>query len=859
MIEFRCLGSLELHDPEVGREFHSVLAQPKRVALLAYLVLARPRGSHAREKLFALFWPAADALHARKALDQAVFVLRRGLGAGVVERREDGSVHIDPTRLSCDALHFEEMLEQGRQADAVEFYRGDLLDGFHVDGCRDFERWLEAERRRLRQQVRDATSLLADADLKRGNLVGALRLQRKAADWAPYDEKLLRDRLQLLDRLGDRTGALRAYERFAARLFTDLELDPTEETVALVERIRAQPAHPVTKPSIAQPKAPVERDADPPLSTLPATRSRRQRGRILVAGIAALTGVFGLVSGLLWRGDSASATDDESAVPPGNGVLVSPLRNETDNPSLDALGRLAADWVGQDLATTGVVSVIPWASALRDAPVPAITDSASKELKFWLELASVAQARYLVAGAYRQARDSLRFDVRVLDTDSGELVRAIDGITGPVSEPAVTLEDVRRRTAAALATAVDPRLASWERAVHPPPSLEAYRLFSSGMDLFLGWMRSGNPAQSMSEAADYFHRAAGLDSSFIAPLIWAFYAHGNAGEWLQRDSVVKVVAARRAQLTPFERAVVDGQLAATRGDWPGQFDAYTRAAAIVPTSEWRYKMAQAAYGLRRYRDAARVLSTLDPGSGWLSRWEGYWITLTRARHLAGDHEAELMDAERYLNLYPESAVAMRVKARALAALGRPDETLHLASQLRDANPNWHTTLVSWTVGELRAHGQSSAAEELLGDWLAWYDSLPGDERSRILGTSLLLLAGRLDELQTRAEEELSTPPVARPPVGALSVLGIVAARRGDKDGARKYMAEIDRQADPAFRGLSLLLQAGVAAQLGEPDRAISLLQGAYQEGVQYDIGLHTDPFFDPIRGEPAFQEMLRGR
>jgi DNA-binding SARP family transcriptional activator/TolB-like protein len=860
MIELRCLGALELHDPQDRREFRSVLAQPKRVALLVYLVLGRPHGFHSRERLFAMFWPESSQPRARKALDQAVYVLRQGLGARVVDRREDGSVRINLQRLSCDALQFEEMLQQGRQKDAVELYRGDLLDGFHVDGCGDFERWLDAERRRLRTQVRDATTSLADADLQRGNLVGALRWQRKAAEWAPYDEELLRKRLELLDRLGDRAGAIRAYERFETGLLTDLELEPSEETRALIERIRAEPARSVSEEwSVDQPDENVERAADLPVPTFPAESRRRSRHRILVGGVAALTGAVGLFAGLLWPGGNASEAGVERTEWSGHRVLVSPLRNETDDPSLDALGRLAADWIGQELATTGVVSVVPWASALRDAPVPAITDSASEEREFWLKLASVAQARYLVAGAYRQVRDSLRFDVQVLDTDSGELVRAINGITGPVSEPAVTLEDVRRRTAAALATAVDPRLASWERVVHPPPSLEAYRLFSSGMDLFLGWMRSGNPAQTMSEATDYFHRAAALDSSFIAPLIWAYYGHHYAGEWPQRDSVVKVVAARRLQLTPFERAVVDGQLAATRGDWSGQFDAYAHAVAIVPTSEWRYRLAEAAYGLRRYREAARILSNLDPDFGWLSRWEGYWITLTRARHLAGDHEAELMDAERYRSLYPESGVAMRAKVRVMAALGRTDEALQLASQLRDANSKWHTALVSWTVGELRAHGQSLAAEELLGSWLAWYDSLPGDERSRIWGTSLLLLAGRLDELQARSEEELSTPLSAGQRLSVLSVLGIVAARRGDEDGAREYMAEIDRQADPAFRGGSLLLRAEIAAQLDERDRAISLLQAAYQEGFQYDIALHTNPLLDPIRDERAFQEMLQGR
>ena len=44
-ISFRTLGALDLRGPE-GRELHTLLAQPKRVALLAYLCVARPRGFH---------------------------------------------------------------------------------------------------------------------------------------------------------------------------------------------------------------------------------------------------------------------------------------------------------------------------------------------------------------------------------------------------------------------------------------------------------------------------------------------------------------------------------------------------------------------------------------------------------------------------------------------------------------------------------------------------------------------------------------------------------------------------------------------------------------------------------------------
>ncbi|MFL5615768.1 MAG: hypothetical protein ACJ796_19035 [Gemmatimonadaceae bacterium] len=55
MIRLQVLGPIELHDPE-GRELRQVLAQPKRLGLLAYLAASQPFGFHRRDQL--LFWRA---------------------------------------------------------------------------------------------------------------------------------------------------------------------------------------------------------------------------------------------------------------------------------------------------------------------------------------------------------------------------------------------------------------------------------------------------------------------------------------------------------------------------------------------------------------------------------------------------------------------------------------------------------------------------------------------------------------------------------------------------------------------------------------------------------------------------------
>ena len=93
MIEFRLLGTLHLTDAE-GREVKSLLTRSRRLALLAYLAAAAPRGLHRRDTLLALFWPELDQEHARAALRQALHVVREALGDDVVVTRGDEDVGI---------------------------------------------------------------------------------------------------------------------------------------------------------------------------------------------------------------------------------------------------------------------------------------------------------------------------------------------------------------------------------------------------------------------------------------------------------------------------------------------------------------------------------------------------------------------------------------------------------------------------------------------------------------------------------------------------------------------------------------------------------------------------------------------
>ena len=263
LYHLRTLGKLDLRAPD-GSRADAVLAQPRRAALLACLVLARPRGPVRRDALLARFWPDAAEPRGRAALRNALSFLRRAL-PGVLEARADDAVEVSAGALRCDVWEMEAALERGDDAGAVALYGGELLAGFHAGGAPEWESWLEAERRRLARAASSAAARLAAAAEAAGDAAGELRWRRAALEIDPHDEVALRALLLALDAAGDRAGALGAYEAFARGVRRAYDAEPANETVVLIRAIRARrPADAVPGPADATDAAEADPAASPP-------------------------------------------------------------------------------------------------------------------------------------------------------------------------------------------------------------------------------------------------------------------------------------------------------------------------------------------------------------------------------------------------------------------------------------------------------------------------------------------------------------------------------------------------------------------------------------------------------------------
>jgi serine/threonine-protein kinase len=237
MIEFQVLGEVRLRGTDLG-EVHALLRQPKRLALLAYLVTPLPGTWHRRETLLALFWPELDGVHARTSLRNALYVLRQILGDDVLRNRGDDEISVDPARLETDLGKVWTAIKHGRMEEALANYRGELLPGLFASDSEGFQRWLDIERARLKLEVSRAALSLVTSLERAGNLREALGVAQRAIEIQPDDETAVRRLITLHEAMGDRAGALGVFEIYRSRLEAEFEAEPAPETVALANRLR---------------------------------------------------------------------------------------------------------------------------------------------------------------------------------------------------------------------------------------------------------------------------------------------------------------------------------------------------------------------------------------------------------------------------------------------------------------------------------------------------------------------------------------------------------------------------------------------------------------------------------------------
>jgi DNA-binding SARP family transcriptional activator len=249
------LGTFDVrHD---GRPVSNFRSQQAR-ALLAYLAIEADR-PHAREHLCALLWPDEPLQAALTNLRQTLHHLREAIEPPGEEGRylllTRHSVQLNPAALRCDVAIFYAALsavEAHRHyaaascgvcvehlRAALELWRGELLPGFSFDGSSPFKEWLLVERERLRNQLFSLLDILVAHHERCDETSMATALLRRWLALEPWHEEAHLRLMAALARAGQRTLALRQFERYRVSMAADLGAEPSPAALRLVALVRS--------------------------------------------------------------------------------------------------------------------------------------------------------------------------------------------------------------------------------------------------------------------------------------------------------------------------------------------------------------------------------------------------------------------------------------------------------------------------------------------------------------------------------------------------------------------------------------------------------------------------------------------
>ncbi|HSB55687.1 MAG TPA: BTAD domain-containing putative transcriptional regulator, partial [Gemmatimonadales bacterium] len=786
MLRINVLGGLYVSDE--GRAVSGAAAQPRRLALLALLAVAKERGV-TRDALLGYLWPESDEERGRKALAQALYALRRDLGSdealiGVKDLR------LNPDLVQCDLWEFQDATTTGSLDRAAELFRGRFLEGFHLPGADSFEQWVEDTRAGLTHEFAGLLHTLASRATGKGEHRSATGWLRKLAAQDPLNAQVACQLMESLAAQGDVAGALQHARVYETLIRQELDLPPDRDVMVVAARLRGvasgempasapppvappapspppppvvapQPRAPTSPPPSSEPQRPRSStetaigeipDDDPSAATGPPTSGwatmkippglgpiaqpaapgspRSGRRQLWLAGIAVLITVAAVV---LWRANHQVPV----VVPVERVVAVGRIAHYTQM-GLGGMGRPMADMLATNLARATGMRVI---SSARMYELLGELASASDTTGVQIVAAARrAGATELIDGAlYDVGSGQLRLDLRRVDLASGAVlhaytIQAPDLFTLADSGTSRLVDDLGGRAPVGSLADVSTK------------SVEAYRAYEAGLRTFF----EGKTA----DAEKLFAEALAKDSAFAMAQFYYSLATSNGSR--------AEVSTRLQRAVELAERASDRERLLIRATWAfynssPSIRAYAETLTVrYPTELEGYLMAGQGAILAADFRAARgpLLEVIDRDSLGLKGQTVRCLACEALETLIGSMGQEdslaaaLALARRWARLQPNSGKALRYQAMLLGQMGYPDSARRALALADSIDPGAANRWRYLTALEMWKFQYDSAAE------LARAAMQTGSGSDRVEGSWILAIAyrnlGRLNEALVQA-------------------------------------------------------------------------------------------------------------
>ena len=524
-------------------------------------------------------------------------------------------------------------------------------------------------------------------------------------------------------------------------------------------------------------------------------------------------------------------------------IAIIPYENKTNDPELDVLGDMAADWIIKGLMNFEELKLVSYQNVKDHIEYASLGN--------WKSFSKQTGAEKIIKGSFYQQGEQLIFQSQIIDAVSGNIEFALPEIKGSKSNVEKIVDDLRQRIMTLVAIGMELDQSIVQLLQSNPPTFDAYQNYQKAWDHF---------GVDRDECIKFLNKAIALDSSFYWPYSLYIAVYQNVGYLEKADSILQLIDLRFDKLTPYQNLWNDYSKEIVYGNIQTRLAVIKKIYEKDPKNHGsNFLMGMQLNWSNKPNEAIKVYEQIDLSSYQflyaVSAFRFHWHTYALIRM------NRLVEAQEVLKYVPKEYANLTTYLRQTyiyILLGQQDSIQNMITKMEEDNLPWDQIT--------RIHNNTS-----------WFYSLQGDKENQLKWAELSLERIKKQSKFTEvtpttevfanylAEQYKEALPLYQDLANTqvnnwdyLSRIGIIYAKMNNREGAEDVIQELKTNDGPTRKGSYKYALARIYSALNEKELATEYLKQAFNEGRRFGMGSYDyDADLVSLHGYPAYEEFVK--
>ncbi|MFK7982506.1 MAG: adenylate/guanylate cyclase domain-containing protein [Saprospiraceae bacterium] len=528
-------------------------------------------------------------------------------------------------------------------------------------------------------------------------------------------------------------------------------------------------------------------------------------------------------------------------------VAVMFFENETGEERLNGVGKMAADWITQQLMDIEKTKVV------LPSNVRSNIHLAAASLEGMQKFAQATGAEVIINGRYYQSGEQLILQAQVVDVQTGEVLHALEKpVIGAKADPLPLIQEVSEQLTGFWA------VRGRQQFSEKPPKLGAYQAYLEGRKYW---------GINYERVEEYYMTAYTIDSTFIVPLVELVASKINESDYYSADSLLNFVLERSDNLSKVHQLETRAYRAQLRGNLQEAVQYWEEIYAIDAQEFISVTNLSRQYlNTNQVQKALNILQDYDVAHLDFQACfpcQEYYELLTYAHFQERDYLKVAKIVEGF-NFEIKEGLIANYYLKSLVHIGDFDKVyekmgLYLGQDLSfNGGRQSAGLLLVGLLFELEKLNQTDVqkimsnlllnyGEDNDDDWLSdYYVGLGfyGKEK----------YSKAANHFQNFYEKFKEVPMIIDLGLASLAACHIELKEYDKLEGIYQYLSTYDH---PYAASYVTYAKAKMEAQLGHTEKAIALLKQSKAEGQTFLwFKFQNDPFLAPLFEEDGFEELV---